>query len=137
MLSQFQSFPSRPLRSVAPLLVVLLGLAGCGSKPPLVPEVDSEEAGVVLQEVLEGWQAGKTVDAFQKSDPPVVILDPDWGRGVKLTKFEISGSGKVEDGTLLSDVKLFLQEGGSESEQAVRYQVTTTPNLVVKRDIRQ
>lgn len=106
---------------------VVLSAGGCGG-PPDPP--DRGEAVTALRTALEGWQRGDRPDAL----PSVRVVDPDWARGARLTRFEIDeGQAQPSGYDMGVPVKLWL-EGGRKNPRPVKYTVTTRPAPVVVRD---
>lgn len=125
---------ARPvLRLLALCLAALTGGCGSGHSPhPVQPEL----ARSTLQEVLESWKNGDTIDAWQAGHPEVVVQDLDWMEGRKLEDFQILGEGEAVDANLLCQVRLTLDAADAEpEEQTVTYQVTTSPKRTVFRQM--
>lgn len=121
------------LRLLALCLAALT--SGCGSGQPPHP-VQPELARSTLQEVLESWKNGDTIDTWQAGHPEVVVQDLDWMAGRKLEDFEILDQGEAVDANLLCQVRLTLDDADAEpEEQTVTYQVTTSPKRTVFRQM--
>lgn len=118
------------LRAMA--LLAAVGLIGCGGGPP--PPTDPAAGVAALRAALEAWQAGETPDALKGRSPPVTVVDRDWGKGIKLAKFEIEEAAAEPNGYDLGcPVKLWLGDGRKPPVR-VRYVVALSPNVVVTRD---
>ena len=55
--------------------------------------------------------------------------------GKKLVDYEVIGEGKEVDANLIAQVKLTLEDKGSQIEKTVTYVVGTAPKLTVFRDM--
>jgi len=105
-----------------------LALAGCGNVVP--PEADSAQARELLTNVPNAWVKGGT-PAEQK---PVVVADPDWEEGAKLTKFAIDPSETRSGVDVVFEVKLTVQrKDGPTSDRTVNDVVAIGAQSVVLR----
>lgn len=111
--------------------------AGCGSETGQSPyPVQPELARDTLQEVLQSWKDGETIDSWREHDPQVVVQDLDWMAGRKLQDFEILDGGEAVDANLHCQVRLTLNDPDAhQAEQTVTYLVSTSPKLTVFREI--
>jgi hypothetical protein len=113
----------------------LLGGSGCDSTAP-PSTADQDQARKTLDLALSGWQKGETVDGMKKASPSIVVGDPKWSKGAKLTKFEVKGDGKPAGAERVFAVTLWLADSdGKESSESVEYKVGTSPILTVFRAI--
>jgi hypothetical protein len=114
------------------LVVLTLGLAGCGGGPP--PPTDKNDAVALLRIVLDAWQAGKTPNDLKNGTPAITAVDKMWSEGTKLSKFEIDDAAAQPNGYDLScPVKLWLGDG-KKPPVSVRYVIALSPQRVVTRD---
>lgn len=116
------------MRRLAASLLPLfsLALAGCGSNVP--PETDSAKAREQLTTTLNAWVKGST-PAEQK---PVVVVDPDWEEGLKLTKYAIEPTETRSGVDPVFKVKLTLQKkDGGTAEKTVNFAVGISPTQTV------
>ena len=114
---------------------VPLSLAGCSSGPVHTP-VDAAKARETLREALESWRKGDAVDALQKIEPPIYVIDAEWQAGSKLVEFKITGDGDEKDAHLYCPVQLTVRSaGGKESKRDVTYIISTAPKLTVSRKV--
>lgn len=115
------------------LLGSVLGLAlGCNGPSPPDPS-DAEVGRGLLQNALDGWKRGDTMDAYQSSSS-VVVVDPAWKKGGKLKDFEIQSDTTHSGLDVQFKVKLNVQDnGGAAKTQKVMFLVCTTPRKVVMR----
>lgn len=111
---------------------VVAAAAGCGTSGPAA--VQPELARTTLTQVLDGWKAGQSPDAWRQQDPEIVVQDRDWTNGVELLGYEIVGPGEPRDANLYCEVKLKLKKGGQALvEESATYVVGTDPVLTVFR----
>jgi hypothetical protein len=109
----------------------LVGLVGCGSKQK---PADAGLARATLQRALDAWQAGTSLEDFEKSTPPVVVSDPVWDKGTRLVKYDLTGEEKASGFDLRFSGKLSLQDGaGKQTQQNATWTVSTSPRLVIHR----
>jgi hypothetical protein len=119
------------------VIAVLFGasLAGCGgtAAPTAAPE---GEARAVLDQALGAWKEGKSPAALKEGSPSIVVGDPAWEKGAKLTRFEVEGPGKAAGAEQVYTVRLWVADAqGKESEQEVAYKVGTSPIRTVFRSL--
>jgi hypothetical protein len=137
------SLKNRSADQVAARRFVLIGVligcfGGCGGGDAPHP-VDPNLARKTLRKVLESWQAGESIESWQKQSPPVVVQDVDWISGQSLEAFDILDDGQPVDANLHARVRLTLtsNDSGNTSEKTVTYLVGTSPRLTVFRQIMQ
>src|SRR5262245_39239200 len=108
-------------------------LAGCGQAP--APEsADPDAARRTLDRALASWIKGDTVEGLKTASPSLVVGEPKWQRGDKLTKYEVQGPGKPSGAQREFRVKLWLTDAkGKATEETVTYQVGVNPIEVVAR----
>ncbi|WP_152051034.1 hypothetical protein [Tautonia marina] len=108
--------------------------SGCGSGPPVAASED--QAREVLNAALEGWQGGASIEDLKESSPSIVVSDPKWSGGTRLSRFEVEGEGKPAGAERLFTVTLWLEgNGGEEVAETVEYKVGTDPIRTVFRAI--
>ena len=117
--------------------VVLLGIVmlGGGCQKTAEPEVlDSQLAKVSIERFLSTWKQGGKPSDLPSAVPPIVVGDPDWESGLKLTNYAIV-SDKASDGTNAHmTVKLELQsDKGQRSRPEITYIVGTSPVVTIQR----
>jgi hypothetical protein len=118
--------------------IALLGclvVTGCGSSAYQSAPVNPAVARDTLTRAMESWKEGEAVDALQEESPAVVVQDFDWMNGKILVDYEVIGEGKEVDANLIAQVKLTLEDKGSQIEKTVTYVVGTAPKLTVFRDM--
>lgn len=108
-------------------------LAGCGG-PKTPPYTDAAKARVALATALDAWKRGATIDELKATSPPILVRDPDWSAGAKLTAYEIA----AEDGRMGTDlmvtVKLnLIRADGKAQEKRVPFTVGIGSQTVVFR----
>lgn len=106
--------------------------AGCGGNPPpLAMTATPESARPVLEAALAAWQAGKTPADLQAQQPAVVMNDPDFSKGRKLTGFTLTDAGKPAGTAIRFGVTLSFPDGKG---RPVGYRVATTPAISIYRE---
>ena len=110
-------------------LIVLVAVAGCaGQKTPPAPS-DPTAGKAALQKVLDAWKNGDTLDAFQKANPDITVVNTAWQQGVKLPEYTIDEKSDMNGYDVQFTVRESAKKGGK-----VSYTVSTTPKLVVIRN---
>ena len=123
-----------PLRGLAASLL-LFSFSGCQRSS--VPASDADEALRLLNQTLEDWKAGKSVDDLRMSMPPVYVSDEMWQPSFKLTEFTILGPGETYGTNVRLRANLRgVGEKRKPVDTVVRYLVTTTPALTIAREDR-
>jgi hypothetical protein len=120
-------------RGVVILFLGALSLApGCGRSAP--PPADPERAGQALRATLDAWKNGESVEALQRQDPPVQVIDREWRSGRRLKNYKV---GKAEpvgaDLRCQVDLTVHGPRGRPVTKRAV-YSVGTSPALTVTRE---
>ena len=119
-----------------PVLAVslLIVLPGCGSSTPAPAPPDVEAAKKTLERALTSWQKGVALDDMGKASPPLLVMDPKWKSGDKLTKFELQGPGTPKGGQQTFEVMLWLTDAKrKQTKEKVEYRVSTEPVETVAR----
>ena len=115
--------------SVFPLLAA--AVAGCSPTPNVLPaETPPEQGRQALKTALDVWQkGGKPADAR-----PIVVADPDWEEGAKLTSYDVEPTNGRAGVDLLLKVKLSIQkkDGGGQTK-TVNFVVGIGAQTVVLR----
>jgi hypothetical protein len=129
------------MRSVL-LWIVGIGLAigmtifllpGCGNSLP--PQADANQARVVLQEALESWQKGETIDSLAQRTPPIYFNDPKCIPGIKLVSFQIEDGHENHGQSVRISASLSLTlKDGTKKEKKYRYLIDTSPTVVIVPD---
>ena len=117
------------------LLVLSLALTlGC-TRSSLQGPADPEKARAALQDALESWQRGESVEAMRQRKPQVVVIDPDWERGQRLVSFKVAEDKEFRGLNLRCRVDLTLEDGkGQRREKKVAYGVHTQPLPNITRE---
>jgi hypothetical protein len=133
MRTQSTSVPAFRSRGVA--FLALIALSGCGQNAaPVV--ADQGRAREILDTTLASWKKGDTVEALKKASPSVLVEDPKWKRGDKLSRFEVEGDGKPSGAERAFTVTLWLADAsGKEVREQVVYKVGTDPIVTVFRSM--
>jgi hypothetical protein len=122
---------------VALAVFVATGLSGsgCSLSGRNVP-VDAAKARDALRTALDSWKRGDTVDALQKSSPPIYIIDTEWQSGVILKDYQIRGDGQEMDAQLFCSVTIRVKPpNGPEVTRELTYIISTAPNVTVARKV--
>ncbi len=118
--------------ATAPLLLLI---SGCQTSAVNVS--DADKAYQLLNEVLDHWKAGRSVDDVRTSTPPIYVSDDMWQSSFELKEFTIVGPGEKYGTNVRLRAKLrCVGEKGKSVDTEVRYLVTTTPALTVAREDR-
>src|SRR5262245_18921992 len=99
--------------------LLLIPLAGCGSRGPgsFVPkEAAAREA---LEAYLIAWKKGEPVGRVKSHTPPIDDIDSRRKPGDKLTAYEISGQDTTPEGHHRFAVKLTLEPAGAQEDHYV------------------
>jgi hypothetical protein len=129
-------FVSRRPQTSARWIVLMLPLAfavggGCGNRTPnQVPS--SGDGRQALEAALTAWQNGHPVGRIDNASPPVQAVDSGWGKGQKLTSYEILDEVSRTDGRRCFKVRLYLQKPSDTQE--VHYLVVGKSPLWVFRE---
>lgn len=110
------------------LIPVLFALAGCGGDTP-PSQADAAKGREVIKTVLDAWVKGGKPEDLK----PVVVNDPDWTDGYKLTKYEIDPADNRSGVDLLLKVKLSLTKDGKSQDKSVNFVVGVGSKTVVIR----
>ena len=116
-------------RSGTVCLLFLVALCGCTQAPKELP-LDPALARNSLQKAMEAWVEGKAPEDLK----PIIVGDPDWKNGKKLTSFEILTKEETSDGSNLhiQVVRKFGESGEAEgAESPVTYIVGTSPVITI------
>jgi hypothetical protein len=117
------------------VLLVAVGCMSAGCLKSTPGMTDKEEAIATLRTALEAWQNGEAPIDLKERNPAISVADPAWARGAQLVKFEIDEAGDQSVGyDLRFPVKLWLA-GDTKAPLKSKFVVTTTPALVVVRDV--
>jgi hypothetical protein len=116
----------------AGLLAMLLaaGLSGCSAPKP----DDPDQARATLTTALDAWQSGRTIDEVTNGSPAIVVSDPAWKNGFKLSRYQIAEKTSAAGLDLKFPVALRLQDPkGKDVEEKVNYTVSVQPTRTVLR----
>ena len=107
-------------------------MSGCGRPTPQLS--DPALSRETLQQALEAWKKGDTLDGYKQAVPKVTVVDRQWQEGVKLLGYEIDGDGQPDGYDMQFKVKLSVQESdGKQTKTKGTYNVSTSPALVIVR----
>jgi hypothetical protein len=118
------------LFAFAPLVLLF---AGCqGDTPPAV--ADADKARTALKTALDTWVKGGTIAELKNGSPTIVVSDPDWEAGKKLTKYSVDPTDKHAGIDLLVKVTLTLTStDGKPQDKTVNFTVSLGSQTVVLR----
>ena len=121
------------MRAVTGLLALLLAavLPGCGSS---AKPADPDQARATLNTVLDAWRDGKTIDQVTNGSPAIVVSDPAWKAGFKLSRYQVAETNRTAGLDLKIPVELWLQDPkGKDVQEKVNYTVSVQPSRTVLR----
>lgn len=123
--------PQRPVRAIVLILSLTLAASGgCSRTKSYVPSASSGRQA--LEAALTAWQNGHPVGKIDNASPPVQAVDSGWGKGQKLTSYEILEEVSRTDGRRSFKVRLYLQNPSATQE--VHYLVVGRSPLWVFRE---
>jgi hypothetical protein len=110
-------------------------LPGCTGSSSLPPATDATQGREVMKRALDTWAKGGQPDDLMSAKPPVIVNDPDWSAGYRLTKYDIAPTDNRIGVDLLLRVNLTLTrpDGGTPLERKVNYSVAIGSSTVVLR----
>jgi hypothetical protein len=115
------------------LACCLAVVAGCGKQ--LDDPVDPDRATEVLNTAFGAWKQGEQHGALAERQPPIYFKEPEWEAGKKLLGYEL-GPVTLSGRQGRCSVKLSLQDSaGKVTERTIGYQIDTTPNRVITREV--
>ena len=112
---------------------VALALGGCGA--PSAPRPSDAALGrELLQNALDAWKKGDTMDSYRRATPGVTVVDPQWAAGTALLSFELAAESTPDGYDVQFKVKLVQKDtAGKSSSQKAVYNVSTTPGRAIVR----
>jgi hypothetical protein len=120
-------------RTVLTFFAALLfasALPGCGGPQP----ADPDKARATLAMALDAWRDGRTIDEVTNGSPPIVVADPEWKAGFKLSRYQVAETTRVAGFDLKIPVELWLQDPkGKAVQEKVKYTVSVAPAQTVIR----
>ena len=106
-------------------------LVGCAGSTPRA--ADPGQAVEALKVTLEAWKNGQKSGSLRQHATAITASDPDWEKGTRLLRYEVLDSESRPSGFDLScPVRLWLDDN---KPRRVSYSVSTSPRLVVVRDL--
>ena len=103
---------------------------GCGG--PVA--ADPDRARATLTFALDAWRDGRTIDEMTSGSPPIVVADPAWKAGFKLSRYQVADTTRVAGFDLKIPVELWLQDPkGKAVQEKVKYTVGVHPAQTVIR----
>ena len=74
------------------------------------------------------------MEAYRQKVAPVVVSDPQWEKGMKLTRYDLVEGESTSGLDVKFNVKQSLEDSkGKKVEQKAAHNVSTSPAIVVKR----
>ena len=121
-----------PRRVAELMLGVVVGclLAGCGGPSAKNLVVDQTLARQSLTTALDAWKAGEKPAALKDRMPAIVVGDPAWDTGAKLTDYKITGERDL-GASLNIQVELTMERNGQAIRRNASYIVGTSPVITV------
>lgn len=117
--------------SLAGVLVVVFGWAGCGQH---ASPSDPVEGRRVLLTALDAWKGGQTRETLANQTPPLHVSDGDWMSGLRLIDYKADTQGRLVGSDVNYDVVLEIKSStGKVFKREAVYAVTTRPQLLVLR----
>jgi hypothetical protein len=105
-------------------------IPGCGGPTP----ADPEKARATLAKALDAWRDGRTIDEVTNGSPPIVVADPEWKAGFKLSRYQVAETTRTAGFDLKIPVELWLQDPkGKAVQEKVKYTVSVEPAQTVIR----
>jgi hypothetical protein len=119
----------RPTAGLAILLLTAFPL-GCGSPKPADPDL----ARATLAMALDAWRDGRTIDEVTSGSPPIIVADPAWKAGFKLSRYQVAETSRLAGFDLKIPVELWLEDSkGKALQEKVKYTVSIEPARTVVR----
>jgi Ni/Co efflux regulator RcnB len=111
---------------------LLVGSVGCGGAS--ATGGSEQEAHDALTKALDAWKSGRKADEMRNESPEVIVGDPDWKKGSRLTAYQI-GSGVFDGKNLRVPVTLTVeQRPRGQRKVIVDYIVGIRPVVTLFRD---
>lgn len=126
---------ARPFVLLILLLATILPcLFGCAEQPKPA-SFDANVARDALTRFLDTWKRAGTPKDLQTGSPSIIVGEPDWESGGKLSKYEILKDRERQDGVNLhATVQLTIQSAkGKKQQTEVTYIVGTNPVITIHR----
>jgi hypothetical protein len=125
---------TRAYRAIAPAVLTALVLAasplGCGGQKP----ADPDQARATLAMALDAWRDGRSIDDVTNGSPPIVVADPSWKAGFKLSRYQVAETARSAGFDLKIPVELWLEDPkGKPVQEKVKYTVSVQPSRTVIR----
>ncbi len=120
----------RSLAGTALTALAVAAIAGCGGQQPANPD----QARATLATALDAWRDGRTIDDVTGGSPPIVVADPSWKAGYKLSRYEVAEATRTAGFDLKIPVELWLENPqGKPVREKVKYTVSVRPSRTVIR----
>jgi hypothetical protein len=118
-----------PAAGLAALSLAALPL-GCGGPEPAQPN----QARATLAIALDAWRDGRTIEDVTNGSPPIIVADPSWKAGFKLSRYQVADTARAAGFDLKIPVELWLEDTkGKAIQEKVKYTVSVRPSRTVIR----
>ena len=119
-----------PALALLPALLLATLPLGCGGQTP----ADPDRARATLTLALDAWRDGRTIDDVTTGSPPIIVADPEWRAGFKLSRYQVAETTRPAGFDLQMPVQLWLEDPkGKAVEHKVKYTVSVQPSRTVMR----
>ncbi len=104
--------------------LLISGAGGCSEESPSYP-LDQDLARASVEKAMQAWVDGKSPKDLK---PEIIIGDPAWEQGKKMSSFEIVTAEETSDG---SNLHIRVKRKFDSAESKVTYIVGTTPVITI------
>jgi hypothetical protein len=112
------------------MALIVAAAPGCGGQQP----ADPDQARATLAAALDAWRDGRTIDDVTNGSPAIVVADPSWKAGYKLSRYQVAETARVAGFDLKIPVELWLEDPkGKPVQEKVKYTVSLEPSRTVIR----
>lgn len=118
-----------PLRRSG-LVIVLVGLGGCGGTR--ATPADADQARAAVRTALEAWKAD-SLDKLAKVEG-IVFNDHDCRAGRRLVEYKIEADDRFGNSVRCRAVLSLRDRDGKTLEKRIAYLVDTSPTIVIVRE---
>ncbi|MCY2967892.1 MAG: hypothetical protein NT069_30405, partial [Planctomycetota bacterium] len=97
-------------------------------------EGTAEDGAKYVTEMFDAWKSGKSLDDFQKSkEPSLIVSDYDWSAGAELKSYEL-GAAVQNGGNWRVNAEITIStKDKRERKHKVAYAVTLKPAVSIHR----
>jgi hypothetical protein len=120
-------------RTAAALVVAGCLLAGCNEGARGLA-LDKQVARDALVTFLQAWQKGGKPADLKAGSPAIIVGDPDWDAGKRLTRYYLTERDSDDGTNLHSTVELVVQDArGTLWQSEITYVIGTSPVITIFR----